>query len=92
MRDEPDIIKEMRESENPGRLRSKMQSTYEELEEPDKSIDKTPSQSSRMIKEHRNIIKEDIPEILEEKYRTIFENYAIAITLVDNKERIVSWN
>ena len=29
---------------------------------------------------------------LEEKYRAIFENYTVAITIVDNNERIVSWN
>lgn len=28
----------------------------------------------------------------EEKFHTIFENSAVAITMVDNKERIVSWN
>lgn len=28
----------------------------------------------------------------EEKYRTIFENSAAAITLVDDKEQIISWN
>ncbi len=30
--------------------------------------------------------------IAEEKYRTVFENSAVAIMMVDDKERIVSWN
>ena len=29
---------------------------------------------------------------LEDNYRTIFENYAIGITLADDKERVISWN
>ncbi len=30
--------------------------------------------------------------VAENKYRTIFENSAVAITLVDEKERLISWN
>ncbi|MDY6892095.1 MAG: PAS domain S-box protein [Chloroflexota bacterium] len=30
--------------------------------------------------------------LAEERYRTIFENSAIAITVTDDKERIISWN
>jgi PAS domain S-box-containing protein len=30
--------------------------------------------------------------LAEEKYRTIFQNSAVAITMADEKERIVSWN
>jgi len=35
---------------------------------------------------------EDERRFMEEKYRTIFENSAVAITLVDKKERLISWN
>ena len=28
----------------------------------------------------------------EEKYKVIFENYSVAITLADNEGRIISWN
>jgi PAS domain S-box-containing protein len=31
-------------------------------------------------------------QIAEERYRTIFENSAVAITLADEQERLVSWN
>ncbi|MHC4739362.1 MAG: PAS domain-containing sensor histidine kinase, partial [Planctomycetota bacterium] len=31
-------------------------------------------------------------QLAEEKYRTIFENSAVAITMVDEKERLISWN
>ena len=35
---------------------------------------------------------EDERRFVEEKYRTIFENSAVAITLVDKQERLISWN
>ena len=35
---------------------------------------------------------EDERRFMEEKYRTIFENSAVAITLVDEQERLISWN
>ncbi len=31
-------------------------------------------------------------QLAEEKYRTIFENSAVAITMVDEQERLISWN
>jgi PAS domain S-box-containing protein len=35
---------------------------------------------------------EDERRFMEEKYRMIFENSAVAITLVDKQERLISWN
>jgi len=35
---------------------------------------------------------EEERRLMEEKYRTIFENSAVAITLVDKQERLISWN
>ncbi len=35
---------------------------------------------------------EDELRLAEEKYRTIFENSAAAITVVDDQERLISWN
>jgi len=35
---------------------------------------------------------EDERRFMEAKYRTIFENSAVAITLVDKQERLISWN
>ena len=45
----------------------------------------------KRIIEERGEIEKALKES-EEKYRTIFENSAIAITLVDKNERIISWN
>ncbi|UCC40736.1 MAG: PAS domain S-box protein, partial [Candidatus Aminicenantes bacterium] len=92
MKEEPDIIKELREAEKIGLLQSMFQNTFEELEAPDESIEKTSDQTSHMIRDLEKRTNEHELGCVEEKYRTIFENYAIAITLADNKERIVSWN
>jgi len=92
MRDEPDIIKEMREAEKHGLLQNSIQSAYEEFEYLDKSLDKTSSQTDHMLEDRGERIKEDVMENLKKNFQTIFENYAIAITVADNKERIVSWN
>jgi len=35
---------------------------------------------------------QDERRFMEEKYRTIFENSAVAITLVDKQKRLISWN
>jgi len=42
------------------------------------------------ITERKNA--EDERRFAEEKYRTIFENSAVAITMVDEHERLISWN
>ena len=92
MKEEPDIIKELREAEKLGLLNSMIQSTFKELEAPDESIDEASNKTSYMIEPREKRTKEDELRNVEEKYRTIFENYTVAITLADNKERIISWN
>ena len=42
------------------------------------------------ITERKNV--ENERRLAEEKYRTIFENSAVAITMVDEHERLISWN
>ncbi len=93
MTDEPEIVKDLREAEKLGILQSKIQSTYEKLELQEESLDETCDKSIYMVEDAIKRTRDD-GELgdLEGKYRTIFENYIIAITLVDVKERIVSWN
>lgn len=92
MKDEPDIIKELREKEQLGLFQCKIQSAYEQLDmlkESDDSPDKTIQMNVDTINRPKDGSKfSDI----EKTYQTIFENYTIAITLVDEKERIISWN
>jgi len=42
------------------------------------------------ITEHKKMERER--QLAEEKYRMIFENSAVAITVVDEQERLISWN
>ena len=42
------------------------------------------------INEHKKMEREHF--LAEEKYRLIFENSAVAITMADEQERIISWN
>ncbi len=90
MSNDPEIVKELREEEKLGKLKSYASSKLEYIQR----------QEQESNKEEKNIFTggyQKLPDEidlgdLEAKYRTIFENYAVAITLADEKERIVSWN
>jgi len=92
MNEEPDIVKELREAEKLGLLYNMIKSAMDELRIPDHEIEKNSRDTSHIIESYESKTTDNDLISVEEKYRTIFENYAIAITLVDNKERIVSWN
>ncbi len=92
MKEEPEIVKELREAEKLGLLYNIIKSAMNELKVPNRVIEKNSESSSHMIEGVGESINENDLGSVEEKYKTIFENYAIAITLVDNKERIISWN
>jgi PAS domain S-box-containing protein len=86
MKKEPEIVKQLREAEKLGVINRKSQIL-------ENSINKT---SSDIFYEVKHTVKKAKEKLrlgtFEEKFRTIFENYAVAITLVDNNERIISWN
>ncbi|MCK4995595.1 MAG: PAS domain S-box protein, partial [Thermoplasmatales archaeon] len=93
MKDEPDIIKELREDEKLGKIKNlpkdKQDTSDVDNENFDKEFAGTVHVFEEKIKdEEGNINLEDI----EKNFEIIFENYHIAITLADEKERIVSWN
>ncbi|KYK28379.1 hypothetical protein AYK20_01350 [Thermoplasmatales archaeon SG8-52-1] len=91
MREEPDIVKELRNAEKFGLLEGFIKNAVEELAIPKESAEADYSQRSSMkVKKEINKNHEELE--LKEKYQTIFENYTIAITLADNHERIISWN
>ncbi len=93
MSGKPELIKILGEKEKQGILQAQPQSDYEEQQMLRESEDETPKKT---INEVEDDIKRTKNEgelgTIENTYRTIFENYAVAITLVDEKERIVSWN
>jgi PAS domain S-box-containing protein len=92
MRDEPDIVKELREAEKLGLLYNMIRNAMEELREPNRFPENSSEQSSHLINNPKENFDENKFVSVEEKYKTIFDNYTIAITLADNKERIISWN
>jgi len=88
MKNEPDIIKELKEAEKVGKLSSQSGNTCQ--------IHKVTSSNEKkedVFKNEFESLKEKYElENIEEKYLSIFENFAIAITIADENERIVSWN
>jgi PAS domain S-box-containing protein len=64
-----------------------------EINEEIKPINEKSSDMIHVFKEDEELEngKNEIGSI-EEKYRTIFENYAVAITIADENEQIISWN
>jgi len=52
----------------------------------EKNLSTTDKTSEFLIKDYSHI------DSIVNSYRTIFENYSVAITLVDKNEKIVSWN
>jgi PAS domain S-box-containing protein len=91
-KENPEIIKTLREEERLGKLRS--HSSEEEPHEGAEEPEEDPYDSIFTILRHRT---EDSIKTVDlgdpsEKYRIIFENSAVAIMLTDENERIVHWN
>jgi len=91
MRDEPEIIKILREEEKFWKLRGQPLNTYE-----DPTIVEKSPESNTKEDTTQNTTKYRAPAVetnnLKGIYQTVFENSAVAITLTDEKERIISWN
>ena len=92
MKNEPEIVKQLRQEEECGKLISSTIHTWEK-EQTDESFNNTTSGTIQLFKKD---IKHDSDRFdfdsISEKYQTIFENYAVAITIADAEERIISWN
>jgi PAS domain S-box-containing protein len=89
--DEPEIVKILKEEEI-GRLQEKTYCKYENLQMIEKSDDATDNTICFVENDAKKL--EDAIELenIEKTYKTIFENYAIAVTFADNNEQIISWN
>ncbi|DAC73319.1 MAG TPA: hypothetical protein DSN98_00075 [Thermoplasmata archaeon] len=94
MKGDPEIVKILREEERLGKLQSQESTSCTESGVTNNTVEQK-EHTTTDTKEHfhyepkRTIIDLVTPQ---EKYETIFQNYSVAITLVDNEERIVSWN
>lgn len=93
MKKDPNIVKILREAEKHGILHLQPEYIAETSQPSKPSEDHVPAQA---IYTGEDTIKGTAETTnlgaLEEKYRTIFNNYTVAITIADNNERIVSWN
>jgi PAS domain S-box-containing protein len=89
---EPGIVKFLRDEERLGKLHSRLPSNCKELEILDKPLENSPDDMVNVISDTRRKTGYSELDGLEEKYKTIFENSAVAITLTDENERIILWN
>ncbi|KYK21295.1 hypothetical protein AYK24_09410 [Thermoplasmatales archaeon SG8-52-4] len=105
MKDEPDIIKELRQEEKLGILKSKLynvvdinnlETTYFQAAPSTINVFEKPIKVAK--KESKNIDVSKLKNIenrlieSEKIYKTIFENSAVAIIITDENEKIISWN
>ena len=94
MSDVDDITKAFKQEEKYRLIQTQLQDgnkKYEEVIDPfsifkEKNLDTKDKTSEFLIKDCSHI------DSIVNSYRTIFENYSVAITLVDKNEKIVSWN
>jgi len=92
MKNEPKIVKELKEEEKLGRMFSQPFGFFAAIQMTEEKPHELPDKTIYNENDEKRMKKNFELGSLEEKYRTIFENYSIAITLADEKERIVSWN
>ena len=79
-----DIIEILREEERLGKLYNKSKSNIIDQNISDKPIEY--SNKKNNSNEYINVTN------LNELYKTVFENSAVAITITDENEKIISWN
>lgn len=89
MKEEPDIVKEMRELELKGKLKHKKDKVYYFQQSETEELDEEEEEDDDNGMYHYSQIK---LQDLKENYISFFENYFVAITIADEKERIISWN
>ncbi|KYK27698.1 hypothetical protein AYK20_07940 [Thermoplasmatales archaeon SG8-52-1] len=105
MKDEPDIIKELRQQEKLGILKSRLvdifdineeQSTLFQTSSGTINVFEKPIKNQKKVSKNQDISKlKNIENKLiesEDIYKTIFENSAVAIIITDENEKIISWN
>lgn len=87
MKNEPEIVKILRQEEQKEQLSSQQTVTAELVHDtPEETLSHSPDED----------LKESIDTFgingLQERFNLIFENYTVAITLADEHEKIISWN
>lgn len=91
MREEPDIVKELKKAEKLGILTAQLQDQEAQQFIDEDNADEFDVTVQILEEKHGNQNQLNL-ENIEEGYRTIFENYFVGITIADEKERIIAWN
>ena len=89
----PDIVKTLREEEKQGVLLNRVQSSINEFNVNSKMKDGKIGETTCILK--NEFLKSNGSDnicLLEGDYKTIFDNCAVGITIVNDKEQIISWN
>jgi len=93
MSDEPEIVKTLRQEERLGYLSSHPSGIFFSPDMIMETAEDGAGQKNNSTEDGLTQTKKDLElNNIEDKYRVIFENYSIAITLVDAQERIILWN
>lgn len=93
MTDESDIINILRKEEKLEKLRNQDQGDYEELHTQDKMLDEETRQRTDVVENNAQSETKHIElRNIEEIYKVVFENSAVAITVTDENEQILFWN
>jgi PAS domain S-box-containing protein len=94
MKTDPAIVKTLREEERSRKLQNHASTNYDEVR-----ISNTLTEQKEFAPTNSKEYSSCGPKTTfidlvsaEEKYKVIFENYSVAITLADNEGRIISWN
>ena len=90
MKEEPEIIRILRDEEKLGVLHTISQSTRI-VQVPPETMTPTIHETKTSTEQDTQQNRKELGD-LEERYKILFENYAVAITLADEHERIISWN
>ncbi len=94
MKNEPDIIRQLREEEKTGLLTAKRSSDSVDYMFVGTEHMNTASGKELCLEQKQMAYEPEKIDIgsIEEKYKILFENFIVAVTLVDQNERIISWN
>lgn len=94
MKNDPDIVKTLRDEERLGKLQNHTSITTNDVVLSNQVVEQkkcvpTDTKEASHYEPKRTIIDLVSPQ---QKFETIFENFSVAITLADKEERIISWN
>ena len=94
MKTDPEIVKTLREEERLRKLQNHASTNYDEVRISNTFTEQKEFAPTNSKEDSSCGPKTTFIDLVsaEEKYKVIFENYSVAITLADNEGRIISWN